>query len=148
MFGLGKKKETVKPPEPPPRVLRDLDLTNEEWEMANEIELAAQAGFNRQNTRGVVVVLAKEIARLSSRIEAREGLASAGGGAIEWTDKPEATGAYWMQYQDARPDICWVHDGRVWFAPESSLDYSQVAEYAELGCRFYGPLPAPPSDER
>jgi hypothetical protein len=59
-----------------------------------------------------------------------------------WTKTPPVTGVYWFQFMDARPDICWVHQGSVWFAPQYGSDHNTVSYYAELG-DFFGPLPYP-----
>lgn len=63
-----------------------------------------------------------------------------------WTQNPVESGAYWMQYKDADPDICWFHNGLVWFQPPLPGDKLTVRDYAELGCRFYGPIQKPPQD--
>jgi hypothetical protein len=57
----------------------------------------------------------------------------------EWTKTPTATGAYWFQIKGAKPDIVWIHEGRVWGA----LGMSTVERDVLYGM-FYGPLFCPP----
>lgn len=46
------------------------------------------------------------------------------------------TGAYWMHYGEAEPTVCWIHQGKVWFAPSVTADYKYVVDYTERGCEF------------
>lgn len=63
---------------------------------------------------------------------------------MNWTDDPKATGAYWFGIGTASADICWIHNGMVWFAPRMPSDFRRVVDFAKYGKCFYGPLEQPP----
>lgn len=54
----------------------------------------------------------------------------------EWIKDPVETGAYWAARFPAGAELCWIHEGRIWFAPTMPLDFRSVFEYQQYGFKF------------
>ena len=63
----------------------------------------------------------------------------------EWTTNPVETGAYWQQIEGSKPDIVWIHDGRIYAVVNTTFEaLKNVPDCVERGSMFFGPLDLPP----